>query len=113
MSRMNMEDSRLWDPILEKGVKGGVHIQTLGAAATLDRDMPFMAFFDPGGATRILTLPTVEKGLAWLIANTADAAEDLTIKNAATATLGTISQNETAWVFSNGVVWFVGVMTTT
>lgn len=113
MSRVTLEDNELFDPRLMKGVKGGVHIETLAGAKTIDRDMAFMAFIDPGGATRVVTLPAAERGLAWLIVNTADAIEDLTINNPAAATRGTISQNECAWVFSDGTAWYVGVMTTT
>lgn len=114
MSRVNLEDSIADDLVIRKGLKGGVHVQALGGAATVDRDMPFMAFIDPNGATRVLTLPAAERGLIWLITNTADAAEDLTISDpVGPTTRGTISQNEGALVYSDGVRWYVAVGTTT
>ncbi len=113
MSRMNLEDVRVWDPILEKGVKGGVMIQTLAGTMALDRDSPHICAIDPGGATRVVTLPTNEKGLWWIIINTADAAEDLTINDPAATTRGTISQNEIAIVVMDGTRSYVGTMTTT
>lgn len=111
--RATLEDNKLYDPILKKGVKGGVHIQALSGAVTLDRDMAYLAFIDPNGATRVVTLPDPEVGLMWFVLNTADAAEDLTIKNAAATTLGTISQNEGALIVSDGVNWYVTMVGTT
>lgn len=111
--RGTFEDTKNYDPWLMKGVKGGVHIQTLTGATTLDRDMGFLAFLDPGGATRVVTLPTAELGLMFFIINTADAAEDLTIKNAAATTLGTISQNEGALIVCDGTNWYVTMVGTT
>jgi hypothetical protein len=114
MSRMILEDNKIYDPVIVKGLKGGVHIQTLAGATTLDRDMGLLSFLDPGGATRVLTLPAAELGLLFIITNTADAAEDLTISDPlGPATRGTISQNEVGIVYSDGVRWYVGMMTTT
>lgn len=114
MSRINLEDVLITDPTLVKGIKGSVHIQALGGAATLDRDMGFLAFIDPNGATRIITLPAAERGLMFWITNTADAAEDLTVNDpVGPTTRGTISQNEGALVYSDGTRWYVCVGTTT
>lgn len=113
MSRINLEDNIATDLVLQKGIKSGVHIQTLGAALTLDRDTSHMVVLDPGGATRVVTLPTPERGLWWIIVNAADAAEDLTINDPAATTRGTISQNEIAIVIQDGTRSYVGTMTTT
>lgn len=113
MSRLNLEDARLDDPVLNKGVKGGVHIQTLAGALTIDRDSSHIMVLDPGGATRVVTLPANEKGLWWIIVNAADAAEDLTINDPTATTRGTISQNEIAIVVMDGTRSYVGTMTTT
>jgi hypothetical protein len=109
----NLENSRLWDPRFEMGVKSGTVLQTLGAGLTIDRDMPHALFLDPGGATRIITLPDPERGLSFWIWNQADAAEDLTINAPPATTIGTISQNEGAFIMSDGVVWRIAVGTTT
>lgn len=80
-------------------LRGGFAAETLAAAKTLaTTDAQFQAL-DPGGAGRDVTLPDVEGDLSFdgywvVIANTADAAEDLTVKDASTATIGTVSQNE-------------------
>lgn len=63
--------------------------------------------FDPGGAGRNVVLPAVgvSAGLFLFIGNTADAAEVLTIQNAAAATICTPTQNESAIVWCDGATW--------
>lgn len=82
-------------------------VLTLGAAYTIDADGATLLSLDPGGATRVITLPAAEEGLAFIINNIADAAEDLTINSPPATTIGTISQNEAALVFCSGGVWYV------
>ncbi len=62
--------------------------------------------FDPGGAGRAITLPAVASnvGESIVIANTADAAEVLTISDA-TGTVITPTQNEAAMLWNDGVRW--------
>lgn len=65
--------------------------------------------FDPAnGAGRNVTLPaeSASKG-AWLyVANTADAAEDLTVQDDGSSTIVTVSQNEAAFVWCDGESWY-------
>lgn len=103
MSRLHMDDNELRNPKIMSGFRLQTMTKTLGAAFTITADMPPAITLDPGGATRqvIMPLETVEanKGLTFIIRNGANAAEDLTIRNAANdATLGTISQDEAALV---------------
>jgi hypothetical protein len=115
--RANLEGMRLGDSLLERNIKGARHVQTLAGALTFDGDTGFVAFIDPGGATRIVTLPdptsVAEADTIRIIVNTADAAEDLTINDPAATTRGTISQNEMALILCDGVRHYVGTMTTT
>lgn len=64
--------------------------------------------FDPGGAGRTVTLPAVaqSEGVVLYIANTADAAEILTIQNAAAATIVTPTQAEACVLWCDGVRWY-------
>jgi hypothetical protein len=56
---------------------------------------------DPGGSARNVDLPEPIKGGFFHIANKADAAEDITVRQAdGSTTLVTISQNETAIVYA-------------
>ncbi len=73
--------------------------------AEMERTQIFL--FDPGGAGRNLDLPAEEtsKGAVIFISNRADAAEVITIRNDAAATVCTPTQNEAAIVFCDGVSW--------
>lgn len=80
---------------------------TLSGAAALDGTYPAICKLDPGGAGRDVTLDVEESipatGLVRLIVNGADAAEDLTVKNDAGSTIGTVSQNEAGIFYNQGV----------
>ena len=63
---------------------------------------------DPGGAGRNVDLPAEasSSGLAFEIYNTADAAEDLTVRDdSGTQTIAIIGQNEGGLVRCNGSAW--------
>src|SRR5258706_15469738 len=71
MARVNLDDSRLNDVVLVKGVKGGIGNQTLNGNITMPRNAPYMQFYDANGVVRTITLPPPEKGLSYLVTNTA------------------------------------------
>lgn len=84
-------------------VPGGFGAETLTGTRTVAlTDAQFLAL-DPGGSARDVTLPDVEQiaynGLFYVIANTADAAEALTIKDADGNTVASAGQNEAAVVY--------------
>ena len=62
---------------------------------------------DPAGAARDVTLPDPANfaGMELRILNAADAAETITVKNAAGTTLGTVEQNRVAWLVAVGGAW--------
>lgn len=62
--------------------------------------------FDPGGAGRAITLPAIADtiGESFWVANSADAAEVLTIADSV-GTVVTPTQAETAFLFNDGVRW--------
>ncbi|MFC9088999.1 hypothetical protein [Nocardiopsis dassonvillei] len=64
--------------------------------------------FDPGGAARNVDLPAESacEGAYLFIANTADAAEVLTIRDDAGSTVCTPAQSEAATVWCDGVRWY-------
>ncbi len=83
------------------------NIETLLGSHALTADSARIQVLDPGGAGRNVTLPPepVSPGLDFYIHNAADAAEVLTIKDDGNATVCTPTQNETAYVFCDGVTW--------
>lgn len=106
------------------GAGGGVDNLTLTGDYTVDfvNNAQFLRM-DPGGSSRNVTLPKITApynkadeasrlGLWYWIANTADAAENLVVKDAAAATIATLNQNEAAIFVSDGTTWqFLGIMT--
>lgn len=86
-------------------------VETLAANRTLTQaevDVGNVFSFDPGGSARNLVLPAeaANAGIILFIANTADAAEVITIQDDTPATVCTPTQNESAIVFCDGVSWF-------
>lgn len=78
------------------GFLGGWEVRSLAGNLTLTlKDGQFQRI-DPNGARDVI-LPTVtssEEGYPCVIANAANGAEDITVKDDAGATIGTVSQNE-------------------
>lgn len=64
--------------------------------------------FDPGGAARTVTLPAEAfcKGVTVMIANKADAAEIITVKNDGGDTIVTPTQAEAALLWCDGTAWY-------
>lgn len=85
--------------------RNGVYSGTLAGNVTLTKRSPQLLKLDPGGAGRDVTLPAVENGLWFEIANAADAAETLTVKNAAGSTIVAIPQNRKARVACTTSAW--------
>ena len=85
--------------------------ETLSGALTLTYDAynANILKFDPGGASRNVTLWPEEssKGMWALVVNAADAAENLVLKDdaASPSTIATVNQNEAAIVACNGTAW--------
>lgn len=85
-------------------LKGGYHQAALAGNVTLDATYPIVCGFDPDGAGRDVVLDgdsaaagdAAVDGMLRVIVNRANAAEDLTVKDATGATIGTVSQNEAA-----------------
>lgn len=107
MSRVNLEDVKLYDPIMAKGLKYGVHIETQGANWTMDRDQAPLAFITLTGLGRTVTLPAAEAGLFFRIRNVSATALTITVNNPAAAAVGTIAQNALALIYSDGTNWYL------
>ena len=115
MSRQNSEDAEFWRPLIKQGMKFAS--QTIVLAAdnyAIDIDQPPVLWIDPAGSKDVLLpLATTAKFLFFVIINTADAAENLTVKDVAEAgTITVIGQNEIGVYFCDGATWrgFTGVV---
>ncbi|MDA7977500.1 MAG: hypothetical protein MPJ50_01865 [Pirellulales bacterium] len=83
------------------------NIEALGGDKVLSADDARIQVLDPSGAGRDVTLPAeaVSTGVDFIVHNSADAVEVLTIKDDGGATVCTPSQNESAYVFCDGTKW--------
>jgi len=116
--RVYVRDEDLW-VVLDSGAwvsrwsaeqirAGNVNTETLAADKTLTTTDPQVHFLDPGGANRNVDLPAeaASTGLAFELYNTADAAEDLVVRDdSGVQTIVTISQNEAGIMRCDGTSW--------
>lgn len=81
--------------------------ETLSGTKVLTTTDPTIQHLDPGGAARNVDLPAEADsiGLVFIIANEADAAEIITVRNDAAGTIVTPTQGESAIVWCDGVSW--------
>jgi len=96
--------------------RGGWDTATLAGATTLTRQSGHWQKLDPGGAHRDVNLPAVtrqDSGDWYVIGNSADAAENLVVKDAGGSTVGTINQSEcgVVYVTAAGAWALFGVLT--
>ena len=82
-------------------------VATLAAHDTLTVTSAPIQVLDPGGAGRNVTLPAEAQSefLGYVIVNTADLAEALTVKDDGGSTVVTIGQNESGVVHCDGTTW--------
>lgn len=105
--RPNIENGKAHGFKTVNGLRYGHSVDTLAGNINLDADSPTMQVLDPGGAGRTITLPAEadSDGLCFIIVNTADAPEDLTVNDDAAGGVVTVSQNEMAVVVCDGAAW--------
>ncbi len=85
----------------------GFYSATLTGNLTLDMSYQNHLRLDPGGSARDVTLPAeAGRNGAWFrILNTADAAENLVVKDDGGSTIVTVSHNEAVIVVCDGTSW--------
>jgi hypothetical protein len=107
MSVTRINDTEADNLTLQSKVKFGTAVRTLSGALTLTVNDAMVQKIDPGGATRVVTLPAEAScpNQLFLIINDADAAEDLTVKDDAAATIATVSQDEGVFFHCDGTAW--------
>lgn len=87
---------------------------TLVGNVTVDKSSTHTLRMDPGGSSRNVTLDTScnTAGNRFFFINSADASENLVIKNSSGSTICTIGQNQAGYVwYSTGVTWYGYVLT--
>jgi len=106
MTGVFRSDGTSWHVSFPGDIRGAVNIETLAGTHVLTATSPKFQTLDPGGAGRDVTLPVAAialTGLEFRIANAANAAEALTVKD--TSTIVVIDQNEIGILWCDGVTW--------
>lgn len=107
--RNDIVDGKFDRPTFRNLLRLQVDNRVLTGNITIGKENAPLINLDPGGAGRNVDFPAPDselEGAIFVINNWADAAEDLTIRNSAAATILTISQNEAGVVFyANGITY--------
>jgi hypothetical protein len=93
---------------------GGANVEAIAAGKTLTAADATFQKLDPAGGAVNVDLPAEpsSNGIWFYIMNAADAAENITVRNDAAATIVTLNQNEAAIVICDGTSWVhMGVLT--
>jgi len=78
------------------------NVETLSGDKTVARTDEQVQVLDAGGAARNVDLPNDEEGLRYVVVNSSDSANALTVRDADTNTVVTVNQNEAAEVINTG-----------
>lgn len=92
----------------------GQNTEALSGAKTLSPGDSQFQRLDPDGSARDVNLPPEgsSQGLWYYVLNTANAAENLVVKDDGGSTIVTVSQNEAAIVVCDGTSWeHMGIIT--
>lgn len=82
--RSNIDGARMNDNLLFAGNRMGVYNATLTGTLTLANGAPHILMLDPGGAARTVKLPaSPQDGDFFILFNTADALEVITVQDSA------------------------------
>jgi hypothetical protein len=68
-------------------LKSGVNVETLAAGKTLDKSSSMIQVLGTGGAPRVVTLPAVQDGMVFWIANKGSGGHDLTVTKPDSSTI--------------------------
>lgn len=109
MGHQTLEDNKAFGLTFKNAVKGDLMSIAIAAALTIPAKPPFIVKVDPTGAQDV-TCPTKASKFIFLIIHGSTNNADLTIKDSAASTIGTLSQNEIGIVIDDGVATVFGVM---
>lgn len=107
--RSTLEDNKAYDLDIQNALKGRLMNIAISGALTIPAKPPFIVKVDPTGAQNV-TCPTKASKFIFLIIHGSTNNADLTIKDSAGVTIGTLSQSEIGMVIDDGVATVFGVM---
>lgn len=108
MSRNTLEGNKIFEAVLKTCLFADPLVIAISGALTIPAKSPAVLSIDPTGAQNV-TMPTKGGKFIYLLIHGSTNNADLTIKDSAGVTIGTLSQNEIGLVVDNGVNTFFGV----
>lgn len=104
----NVVDANLYDAFWRQGLKLENIAKTVAAEEAIATSWPPVLLLDPNGGAKTVLLPAEadSEGLTFVIFNTADAAEVLTVEeDSSTTAILTLAQGEGGLVYCDGTTW--------
>jgi len=108
MGRSNQAENKFESPWFENAAKANLMSVAISGALTIPAKPPFIVKIDPTGAQNV-TCPTKGSRFFFIVIHGSTNNADLTIKDSAAVTIGTLSQNEIGMIVDDGVATFFGV----
>ena len=106
--RQELVDCLLDNPVIRKGLKLAYAAQAIADNFAVTVDHPSLLFLDPNGGAKDVLLPAEASsaGLVFIIVNTADAAETITVKDDGdSSTIGSLAQGAVGLFVCDGTTW--------
>ncbi len=107
MTQVNLsKGTQLEDVFVGAGFKFRINTETMGANKTLVIGDKTVHFLDPTTARDVVLPAEADSiGLCFIIKNTANGAETITVKDDAAATVAVVAQNEGVILICDGTTW--------
>ena len=106
--RNSLENTKGYNISVELGFKMAYMAFNAVNDQALNVNMPPVLLIDPAGGAKDILLPAEadSEGLMFFIVNTADASENLVVKeDSDTTTIGTVAQNTSGLFHCDGTTW--------
>ena len=86
-------------------LKGGVNVETLAAAKTLDKASSMIQILDPDSSGRVVNLPALQDGMVFWISNNGTGGADLTVTKPDASTI-LVSNGQGLMIACDGSQWY-------
>lgn len=106
--RADVIAANLFDVFIQKGLKIASYAADATAEMAIQTTWPPILYLDPAGGAKTVLLPAEadSEGLVFLIVNTADASETITVEeDSSTTSIGTVAQNGFGLFHCDGTTW--------
>lgn len=107
-SRVDGNHQTFWGALFASGFKMRSMTKDATAEMAIDSDWPPVLLLDPAGGAKTILLPAEadSKDLMFIIVNTADASETITVEeDSSTTSIGTVAQNASGLFHCDGTTW--------